>query len=83
MPGAGAKQGPRARSRRPLPQHVGRCQALNFERNIPTRPPKTYESIQTSTAQQVFDQFQHIICNRVRQRTTYRNEPHHTYFPFL
>ena len=47
----------------------------HFELNIPTRPPKTYESIQTSTAQQVFDQFQQIICNRVRQRTTYRNEP--------
>ena len=29
----------------PHTQHVGRGQAIHFERNIPTRPPKTYESI--------------------------------------
>ena len=42
-------------------RHKGNGQALHFERNIPTRPPKTHESVQTSTAQQVFAQFQQII----------------------
>ena len=77
----GTRKGSTRPADSPPPPACGKRSSITFrtqyfERNISSRPPKTYESIlQTSTAQQVFAQFQANNLWSSRQRTTYRNEP--------